>query len=174
MKLLRILIIVLMFSSLLYMDAKKIKTSLKIDKEMKGKMKSHDQVIFGREVILDNNTSNLNKEDFTKEGEDLKKCIFSGYEKESNSNLETVLLTNPTEYLIKGFKVMIEYLDMQGRMLHSRELTQICDVPSEETRKFDVKSWDTQHTYYYHLGNSPKKVATPYNVSFIPLAFWVD
>ena len=62
---------------------------------------------------------------------------------------------------------------MKGRMLHSRIVELDCEVPPEESRKFDITSWDKQHTYYYYLGNEPKKVATPFQVKFLPLSFRV-
>ena len=103
--------------------------------------------------------------------EDLLRINFAGYEKEANSNKESFIIVNPTGFVIKGYEVKIDYLDLQGRMLHSQTIRKKCKVPPGESRKLDIPSWDTQHTYFYYLGNEPKKVATPYKVKIIPLAF---
>ena len=101
-------------------------------------------------------------------------CSFSGYEKEATASTESFLLSNPTSKTLTGFIVRIDYLDLQDRMMHSRRLEAPCYVPTGETRKIDVKSWDKQHTFYYYLGNEPRKVATPYKVVFTPLAFYIE
>lgn len=96
---------------------------------------------------------------------------FAGYEKEANAKNETVLITNKSEATIYGVKFEIVYTDLQDRMLHSRTVTLPCNLPPRETRKIDFKSWDNQRSYFYYLGNQPRKVATPYKVKIVPLAF---
>lgn len=111
--------------------------------------------------------------DFVAEDPEILKVRFAGFDKEPNSSMESFMLQNPSGNTITGFEVRVDYLDMQGRMLHSRTIKESCDVPPGETRRFDIKSWDTQHTYYYYLGNAPKKVATPFQVIFYPVTFWI-
>lgn len=106
--------------------------------------------------------------------EKLRNCSFSGYDKEPNSNIESFIIVNNSDLDIKGFAVRIDYYDMKGRKLHSRVIEEVCEVPAGENRRTDVKSWDKQHTYYYHLGNEPKRVATPFDVKFTPVEFWVS
>lgn len=121
--------------------------------------------------------SNLTHEAPSGEDEEvrnLRNCSFSGYDKEPNSNKESFILMNPGPYVITGYEVKIEYLDMQGRMLHSRKVTLPCFVPPGENHRFDIPSWDIQHTYYYYLGNAPKRVATPFQVRFLPQAIWIE
>lgn len=101
------------------------------------------------------------------------KVSFSGYEKEAGAARETMLISNHSGLYISGIEMTVTYLDMSGRMLHSRKITKKCDVPPGETRMFDYPTWDRQKTYYYHLGNSPRKVATPYDVKVSPIAFWI-
>lgn len=150
--------------------ARKIRHSLKIEKEAK-KPETGKELLEGIEVTLKDslNSTQMPIEWLGK----LKKVSFAGFEKEANSNKESYILVNPTDLNICGYKVKIDYLDMQGRMLHSQMVTERCDVPPGESRKFDIKSWDSQHTYYYYLGNEPKKVATPFKVSFHPIAYWI-
>lgn len=165
-----ILLLLLIFTP--DIEGKKIKTSLKVEKNTNsGKFSSAD-FMEGREIMVAD-TCATGREDAGLRQE-MRKCSFAGYEKEANSNRESFIVINDSENLITGFKVRIDYLDMQGRMLHSRELKEKCFVPAGENRKIDVGSWDKQKTYYYYLGNAPKKIATPYQVSFTPLSLWIE
>ena len=153
-------------------EAKKIKQNLSIEKESKknkSETKKIEQTIPGVEIFP---TDSLEKFKALFGGD--KAIGFAGYDKEANSSKESFLIVNPSEYTLTGFTVDINYLDMQGRMLHSRKLTEPCFVPPGETRRIDLRSWDSQKTYYYYLGNAPKKVATPYQVSITPLSFWIE
>lgn len=152
-----------------FADARKVKNSFRVDKERKTSKRT-TPVIEGMEIcIADSIGESFDREIYGK----LEKCSFAGYDKEPNSNIESFILINESPYLITGYNLRIDYLDMQGRMLHSRTVKEPCYVPGGETRRFDIKSWDTQHTYYYYLGNEPRKVATPFQVTFTPLSFWV-
>lgn len=165
------------FPGLFYtISAKKIKTTMTIEKDSKNKYykKEKDSIeisgtridIIDSLLIIDSSLG-LNEYPVTK-------IRFSGFDKEPNSSKESFLLSNFTSKYLTGYNVRIDYLDMQGRMLHSRTLIEKCNVPPGETRRFDIPSWDLQHTYYYYLGNKPKKVATPFNVKFIPITFWLS
>ena len=149
-------------------EAKKIKNSFAIEKEARTNKKKPTPSLKGRNIVLKDTTVN----------NDLKTSManigFSGYDKEINSSQESFLVTNPTLYTLTGFEIKIEYYDMKDRLLHSKIVKESCEIPPHESRRFDIKSWDTQHTYYYYLGNEPKKVATPYKVSFKPLSFWIN
>lgn len=153
-------------------EAKKIKSTLKVEKESKINKNKTDRIP-GVEILLAD-AENLNGSETDSLNFALRNISFSGYEKEANSSKETFLLTNPTDTPITGFQVRIDYLDMKDRMLHSRVVTEPCFVPDGESRKLDIKSWDNQHTYYYYLGNEPKKVATPFKVTFTPISYWVE
>ena len=143
-------------------DARKIKNTFRIEKNSERNSTAGKVKIEGREL----NSDNL--------PEDLKKCSFSGYDKEATSSRESFIVSNPSEKILTGFKVKINYLDMQGRMLHSRIVEESCIVPPGESRRIDIKSWDTQHVFYYHLGNEPRRVATPFQVEFKPVSFFIE
>lgn len=98
---------------------------------------------------------------------------FAGYDKEASASKETFLIINNSPFDITALRLKIVYRDIQGRMLHSRTIHHKCTVPHGETRKTDISSWDTQHSYFYHLSNEPRKSAAPYKVEFIPLSFFV-
>lgn len=152
--------------------AKKIKSSYSIDKD-KTIQANNKKDIEGYKINLADSlvqTSEFLMEVYN----DLKKVGFAGYDKEPNSSKESFMLINNTDKDITGCEVRIDYLDMQGRMLHSRTITEACFVPGGETRRFDINSWDTQRTYYYYLGNQPRRVATPFQVVFHPLSFWIS
>ncbi|MCH5224655.1 MAG: hypothetical protein J1D77_01600 [Muribaculaceae bacterium] len=169
-----LLVACLLFSSQ-QLEAKKIKHSFTIAKEKKGVTKKNVEMtgcpISMADSLAANNESVHNTS--TQIHPDIFQCGFAGYDKEPNSNIESFILINKSGNTITGYEVRIDYLDMQGRMLHSRVVKEPCEVPPHETRRLDIKSWDTQRTYYYYLGNAPRKVATPYQVNFTPLTFWV-
>ncbi|MCH5231011.1 MAG: hypothetical protein J1F43_04370 [Muribaculaceae bacterium] len=156
-------------------EAKKIKNSFTIEKKKPGKSSQKDKPtedFEGMEINLKDSIQNSDSR-IQELLPSLRKCSFAGYDKEPNSNLESFILVNTTDQPILGYDVRIDYLDMQGRMLHSRNIRQKCLVPPGETRRFDIKSWDPQHVYYYYLGNEPKRVATPFQVKFTPLSLWI-
>ena len=174
------LILMILGGLVTFSSAKKIKNSFKVDKENRISKKD-SSLIQGLEVNLGDSLTDTRPDralvDSLITDEELKKLKetgFAGYDKEPNSNLESFLLVNPTALLITGYEVRIDYLDMQGRMLHSRVIKETCYVPPGETRRFDIKTWDRQHTYYYYLGNEPKKVATPFQVKFYPQKIWIQ
>lgn len=152
-------------------DAKKIKSSFAVEKKS-GKSDPKVTLLTGREIVLSDSLSDLKESDGI--FQELNKISFVGFDKESGSNFESFIIKNEGTQRLRGFKVRVDYLDLQGRMLHSRTVEDTCLVPAGETRRIDVKSWDKQHTFYYYLGNVPRKVATPFKVKFHPISFRVD
>lgn len=166
-------------------EAKKIKHSFKIEKEQKNAGKKNtEEIKKGKAINLKDslifNSAITESVVDTISGleinllQDLKKCLFAGFDKEVNSSKESFILKNDSQQKIIGFIVRIDYLDMKGRMLHSRTIEEEGEVPPGETRRFDIRSWDIQHTYYYYRGNEPKKVATPFDVKFTPEVFFIE
>lgn len=170
MKFFTLFLAVLFLISAPFAEAKKIRSSFKIEKARKSEKK--EDLFIGKEMSV--------QESMGSEGQLpdslclLKLITFAGYEKEPGSSLESFILINSSDQTVTAFKVRIDYMDMKNRMLHSRIVSEPCNVPPSESRRFDIKSWDTQHTYYYHLGNAPKRIATPYKVSFTPVSFWIE
>ncbi len=156
-------------------EAKKIKQSLKVTKEKTSTSKTSSTKTIGqsdqKQLPADKNTYVT-----LKNGGQVEFCpdsiSFSGYEKEASSSVETLLITNAGNVAITGVKIKIIYKDLKDRMLHSRTVTQSCYIPPFETRKIDIQSWDKQKSYFYYLGNEPKKVAIPYKVEIVPLAYF--
>lgn len=160
-----VLILLFGFASVSYAGEKRVKVTHKVEKngeaDKNKKSSAIERADYDERVVNLNDSTDLSVSE-------LLKLKFAGYEKEPNSSTETFIVLNPTEQRILGFKVKINYMDMQGRMLHSRDEELKCDIPPGESRKFDISSWDKQHTYYYYRGNKPKKVATPFQVAIIP------
>lgn len=93
------------------------------------------------------------------------KIRFYGFDKTISSSSESFFIVNGLNFDINGLNILITYLDMNGRMLHSREVSlEECDLPAGETRRFDLKSWDTQKSFYFHQSVKPRRQATPFDV----------
>jgi hypothetical protein len=97
----------------------------------------------------------------------------SGYEKPLRSRHETMLVTNRDSALtVTSVSLDITYTDMQGRTLHKRTATASLTLPPGTTRLLDIKSWDVNQLFYYHI-NVPARTssqATPYRVLIAPKA----
>ena len=89
---------------------------------------------------------------------------FYGFDKTITSNIESFFISNGLEETISEMEIVITYADMKGRQLHKRKVCIECDLPSGETRRYDIKSWDTQKSFYYHKSVKPKRQATPFDV----------
>ncbi|MDE6342806.1 MAG: hypothetical protein K2K93_10850, partial [Muribaculaceae bacterium] len=96
---------------------------------------------------------------------DMEKAIrFYGFDKTATSGVESFFIINGLDSTLMKIGVDILYLDMKGRELHRRECLIDCTVPARETRRVDVKTWDTQRSFYYHKSARPKRQATPFDV----------
>ena len=94
---------------------------------------------------------------------------FSGFDKPSSGDKETFLVTNRNRLPLTGLSVEITYLSPDGRLLHRRTLTQQCFIPPFETRKLDVRSFDTQGAYHYIHSSGGRNGAAPFTVAFRPV-----
>lgn len=90
---------------------------------------------------------------------------FSGYEKTLRSTKESFFATNRTDSAITNLNIVITYKDMKGRTLDCRKVSVDIEIPTGETRRIDIRSWDRQKVFYYHLSSPPKAAqATPYRI----------
>lgn len=97
---------------------------------------------------------------------------FTGYDKPVNTSKETLHVVNNTGHDIRKVGIRVTYLDLNDRMLHSRDTESECNIPCGETRLISVVTWDRQYTFYYYLGPEPRRVATPYKVEISLL--WIE
>ncbi len=138
------------------MAGKRVKTSHKQWKETKT-----EQLERKSDIVL--------KEGKT--GEDdthyFSEVICAGFDKEASSSVESFFISNSSDKEVIGIDLEITYYDMKGRQLHRRLEHLTTYIPVGETRKIDIKSWDKQHTFYYHKNNRPsKKICTPFDIKF--------
>lgn len=170
-----ILVLITLAIAVTDLPARKVKQSLKITTEKK-KSSSTDSIGIEdqRKKLSANGTVSVTMPNDTSVLFCPDSITFAGYEKEVNSATESFLIVNNSDIEICGIEIKIIYKDLKDRMLHSRTLSQSCVVPPKETRKIYFKSWDLQKTYYYYLGNEPRKVATPYKIEIVPLAFFTE
>ena len=89
---------------------------------------------------------------------------FYGFDKTVGSNTESFFTSNGLKKTLVGMEIMITYTDIKGRQLHRRTVKLDCDIPAEETKRIDIKSWDTQRSFYFHRSLKPKRQATPFDV----------
>ncbi|MDE7421376.1 MAG: hypothetical protein K2N35_14350 [Muribaculaceae bacterium] len=89
---------------------------------------------------------------------------FYGFDKTVTSNLESFFISNALDSEISGMEIQLTYFDMKGRQLHKRTATLNVKVPPHETLRTDIKTWDTQKSFYYHKSAKPKRQATPFSV----------
>lgn len=100
--------------------------------------------------------------------------IFSGYDKTLTSATESFFITNRSGRRLLGAVLDIDYLDMSGRQLHRRTVEITCDIPDGETRKVDIPTFDRQHSFYYRLSQSPRRQASPFDVTIRILTLMLD
>lgn len=102
----------------------------------------------------------------------LEQIRFAGFDKPGSSSTESFFITNLSDRTMKGVNLYVEYLTPDGRQLHKRFLKLSCDIPPHETRKADIKSWDTQRSFHYEK-SQPSKHSSPFTVRFDPVAFYL-
>ena len=103
----------------------------------------------------------------------LEQISFSGFDKPQSSNNETFFITNNTDRTMTGVTLYIDYRDSQDRQLHKQFLRLSCEIPAGETRQATIKSWDTQHSFYYEKSAPSKRVGSPFRVIIDPVAFYL-
>ena len=97
---------------------------------------------------------------------------LSGYDKPATATREAMHITNLTGRHLASVTLTLRYLDMEGRTLHTRDITLTCDIPACDTSLVTWPSWDTQRSFRYHLSrpSSPRRPATPYTIHATPLS----
>lgn len=103
-------------------------------------------------------------------GYSLSQIVFSGYDKTISSKIESFFITNKTDCLLESVTIEIEYLTTDSLQLHKRYERIAYPIPAGETRKIDIRTWDKQNSFYYHLSIKPRRQATPFMVKITPLS----
>lgn len=104
-----------------------------------------DTVIFGHEVSFRN-------------------ISFSGFDKPAASEKESFLIFNSNPLPLTGLKIEISYFTTSGELLHRRVVSFHTNVPPQERRLVEVKSFDSQHSYIYRESIVSRRSAIPFSV----------
>lgn len=108
------------------------------------------------------------------EGYTLSDIRFSGYDKKASADKESFFITNGSDRTLTGVSFYIVYETVDSLQLHRRWVKLDCSVAPGETEKFDIRSWDVQKSFYYHLSEAPKRRrASPYTVRFDPVTIYL-
>lgn len=107
-------------------------------------------------------------------GYTLDQLSFSGYDKNQNSDKETFFITNNTDRTLRSITLYIEYLTPDGRQLHKKFLKLSCNIPPGETRIAEIKSWDSNHAFYYRDSRQSRGGGSPFIVRFDPVAYYLS
>lgn len=92
------------------------------------------------------------------------KIRFYGFDKTVGSSIESFFISNNLDSDVERMEVSITYYDMKGRQLHKRATGIDCIIPAGETMRTDIKSWDTQKSFYFYQSVMPKRQSTPFDV----------
>lgn len=146
-------------------EARKIKTKHSISKKV-GKERNNRQPSESC-ITLNADSSSFN--------EKIKPAIrFYGFDKTVGSNMESFFISNGLDLPIEGMELDIIYSDMKGRQLHRRKVRLDNAIPSGETIRQDIKSWDTQKSFYFYQSAKPKRQATPFNAKIELISVTLD
>lgn len=143
-------------------DARKIRTKLPVKKE------SVAETTKTREIRDTDTKSNITLEENDSAGDFgriNRKIRFYGFDKTVGASKESFFITNGTDSTLTALTVEITYFDMQRRQLHQGSYPLECEIPGGETRRVDIKSWDTQKSFYFHQSAKPRRQATPFDVT---------
>lgn len=94
----------------------------------------------------------------------LDSVIYRGFDKPSSADMESFIITNCSHRHLEGLCVEISYFTPGGELLHRREVERAVDIPAQESRKCDVRSFDRNHSFYYHLSNPGRSGAAAFTV----------
>ena len=144
------------FSSPFAMNARKIKTSHPI-KNVKSYANLNDK-LQADSIITAESDSILFADSI------LPKIRFYGFDKTVMSSVESFFISNTLDSDVKKIEVSITYYDMKGRQLHKKNAAIDCVIPAGETMRTDIKTWDTQKSFYFYQSVKPKRQATPFDV----------
>lgn len=142
------------------LEAKKVSLKLTVPK---AKTKSETRTI-SREK--GNGTEKQPSDDQPDESAILDNIVFTGYDKPAVSGYESFFVRNNTDFFIKELKIEISYHLLDGRKLHTRTETVSLEIPPNDIRKVDIKSWDKQNNFNFHKSSASRRPTTPYDVRF--------
>ena len=100
------------------------------------------------------------------------KIVLSGYKKTLNDAFESFFVDNRTHYHISHLTLKFQYTNAQtGQTIKEAVYEVPCDIPSGQMRQLSIKTFDTQHSFYYAGSRQPRRPATPYNIKYQLMAY---
>lgn len=96
---------------------------------------------------------------------------FSGYDKPVNASKETLFITNHTDRQLCDVSFTIDYLDVNGKGLHSRTVSLRTDIPAGETRMISFPTWDTNGSFRYAGSRPSRRQAYTYTIKLTPVSY---
>lgn len=99
------------------------------------------------------------------------KLTFMAYDKRAGADRETFFLDNGSKVDLKAIEIEITYFNSAGKQIHKRNVEIEQSFPSNETRRIDIKTWDSQKSYHYINSVPSAKGSSPYTVKFRILSF---
>lgn len=122
-----------------------------------------------KETVTDHKTTVLdftNKRVRTENDSIYSRLRFSGYDKQISAARESFFITNNTGSDLKSLSLEINYTTPDGRQLHRRQQRIDQYIPTGETRKIEIPTWDKQKSFYYIKSSPPRKGGAAYDISF--------
>ncbi len=107
-------------------------------------------------------------------GYKLDQIVFTGFDKNQGNSQESFFIINNTDRRLTGVALYIDYRTLDGRQLNKQYLKLACDIPPGETRKVDIKSWDTQKSFYYYKSKPSKHRGNPFDIKFDPICYYLS
>lgn len=99
------------------------------------------------------------------------KLAFLAYDKKAGAGSETFFVDNGSKVTLNAIELEISYFTTSDKLIHKRTVELSQNFPANETRKVDIKSWDTQRSFHYINSVPSTKGSTPYTVKFRVLSF---
>ncbi len=161
-------------------EAKKIGYKFPVKESKKEKNESQHTGSFKVDLSSaskrDNDQADAGENEFSSldnDGGSAQDIIFSGFDKKLSSDNESFFITNKTDRVLTAIELEIEYLTPDGRQLDKKFHDLRCNIPAGETRKIDIKTWDKQHSFYYHKTPPARGGGSPFTVRFYPQAYYL-
>lgn len=155
------LLILIMLLSAIGAEAQRITTKVKVEKD-------EEQEMVAGSFMVGSDCSSCNN------GYRLEQVKYSRFDKPASSAYETFQVTNTTDRTLKAVGLFLEYRTLDGAQLHKRYVRLDCNVPAGESRMLSVRSFDKQKSYYFKGSSKPRKRATPFDVIFDPVAYYLS
>ena len=105
------------------------------------------------------------------EGVNASDITLRGFAKRASDSKETFFVTNNTSRRISAVRLLLPYTQVDGTMLHEREVSVPVTLAPGQSQLVGITSFDRQRQFYYYGGPRPRKSATPFRVAYRLLGY---